>query len=298
MSLFQKASKQAAKAKVWVDGVSGGGKTQTMLRILLGIGQYIRETEGREPKIAVIDSENHSVEKKSAILLGGIDVANIEDRTIDNYVRFIKGAEEEGYDCLGVDSLTHPWLELLESVEKLAKTKYAGNTFRAWAEGTPKQRKLIDALVFSKMHVVATGRVKTEWATELSDKGKVQPRKVGLQAEQGKGIEYEFDICMRLNEDHYATIYKDRFDAGLQDLIIEKPGEDFGVKLMKIVTLGDPAELEISSWFERCAMTATQRQAVRDKYPDKAVLITKLKEYAAAKRAAASTELQPNEQQS
>lgn len=269
MSLFEKASKKQAKLKLLIDGTSGSGKTHTMLRILRGIGG----------KIAVIDSENHSVEKKSNELLASIDVANIEDRTLDNYIKHIQAAEESGYDAIGIDSISHPWLELLDEVDKLARTKYAGNSFRAWSEGTPRQRKFVDAIMFSKCHIVATSRVKTEWAAETNDKGKVQPRKLGLAPEQGKGIEYEFDIWMRMSDENIGTILKDRFDAGLQGKIIEMPGEDFGRILLQYINEGTAHDVEINELFKKLGFNTQQRQSAWLKYPNPEVLLLNLRQY-------------------
>lgn len=266
MNLFAKASRKQAKLKMLIDGTSGAGKTHSALLIAKQLGK----------KIAAIDSENHSVEKKPDVLLEGVDVANLEERTIDKYVEYIKNAEESGYDVILVDSFTHPWFELLEEVDRLAKTKYGGNTFRAWSEGTPKQHKLINAILFSKCHLICTGRVKTEWVIEQNTHGKMQPNKKGLETKQGKDIEFEFDIWMRINEDHYGTILKDRFDIGLQDKIIAKPGVELGKQLKDYFDQGDDTEIKINELFNNLNLSAGQRQKAREKYPDSSVLLEKL----------------------
>jgi hypothetical protein len=235
-------------------------------------------------KIAIIDSENHSVEKKPNALFTNaageiiVDVANVEDKSVKTYIKLIRDAERAGYTCLGIDSLTHPWHELLTDVDTIARTKFGGNSFRAWSEGTPKQREFIDTIVFSKMHIVATGRVKTEWVTDVNDKGKLTPRKVGLATEQGKGLEYEFDIWMRLNEDHYGTILKDRFDMGLQDTVHHLPGEELAVNLANYLQIGDPTQMEIAKLFDTLRISPEQRQAAREKYATNALLLNRLRE--------------------
>ena len=97
---------------------------------------------------------------------------------------------------LVTDSLSHPWHELLQEVDRLASAKYQGNTWSAWSEGTPKQRRLIDAILGFPGHVIATMRSKTEWSVESGKGGKTKPVRVGLAPEQGKGIEYEFDLLL------------------------------------------------------------------------------------------------------
>jgi hypothetical protein len=60
--------------------------------------------------------------------------------------------------------------------------------------------------------------------------GKLAPEKVGLKPEQGKGIEFEFDLLVELDQKHQGTVTKDR-TGKFQDETIDKPGEDFGIAL-------------------------------------------------------------------
>jgi hypothetical protein len=199
-------------------GPSGSGKTYSALRIASGLGD----------KIAIIDTEAGSASKYADIFT--FDVAELTEPTIDNYCQFIEHGNNS-YDVLIIDSMTHGWQELLEEIDKLAHGKYNGNTWRAWNEGTPKQKKLVRAILTSKCHIIATMRSKTEWTTSKDERtGKVAPVRVGLTPEQGKGIEYEFDMLMEISTEHIANVIKDR-TGKFQDSLIDKPGEDFGQSL-------------------------------------------------------------------
>lgn len=215
---FVKATKQGAKLRAAMFGPSGSGKTFTALRVATGL-------VGSVGKIAVIDTERGSACKYSDRF--AFDVCELENRTIVDYCNAIDMAKL--YDVLILDSLSHAWQELLQEVDRLANAKYRGNTWSAWSEGTPKQRKLIDAILEFPGHIIATIRSKTEWQTQNVN-GKVKPIRVGLTPEQGKGIEYEFDLLVELSEEHIATIIKDR-TGKFQDQTIEKPGEQFGEQL-------------------------------------------------------------------
>ena len=59
---------------------------------------------------------------------------------------------------------------------------------------------------------------------------KVKAGCVGLSPEQGKGIEYEFDLLMEITPEHFGNILKDR-TGKFQDKSIEKPDEKFGKQL-------------------------------------------------------------------
>jgi hypothetical protein len=226
---FKKATKAAAKLRAAVFGPSGAGKTFTSLRIATGLAAG--------GPIAVIDTERGSASKYADRF--SFDVLDLADQSIDGYVDAIKQAAAAGYEVLVIDSLSHGWQTLLEEVEKLAKAKYRGNTWSAWSEGTPIQRKLVQAILGYPGHVIGTMRSKTEWTT-VDNNGKKTPQRVGLAPEQGKGVEYEFDLLVEISTDHIANVIKDR-TGKFQDKLIDKPGEDFGQQLAAWLSDGLPS---------------------------------------------------------
>jgi hypothetical protein len=226
---FKKATKAAANLHAAIFGPSGAGKTFTSLRVATGLA-------GGSP-IAVIDTERGSASKYADRF--SFDVLELEDQTIDGYVAAIKEAAKAGYKVLVIDSLSHGWQTLLEEVEKLAKAKYRGNTWSAWSEGTPHQRRLVQAILNYPGHVIATMRSKTEWTT-VDNNGKKTPQRVGLAPEQGKGVEYEFDLLVEISTEHIANVIKDR-TGKFQDKLIDRPGEDFGRQLAAWLSDGLPS---------------------------------------------------------
>jgi len=224
---FERAVKSQAKLRLALFGPSGSGKTYTSLRLAAGIGG----------SVALIDTERRSASKYADRF--EFDVLDLEERDINSYVGAIASAAGGGYNVLIIDSLTHAWQELLAEVEKIARAKYSGNTWSAWSEGTPMQMKLVNALLDFPGHIIATMRTKTEWLTQKDDRsGKMRPVRVGLAPQQGKGIEYEFDLLMELTADHMCTVIKDR-SGQFQDVIIEMPGEELGKELAEWLDQGE-----------------------------------------------------------
>ena len=215
---FTKATKASAKLRAALFGPSGAGKTFTALRIAAGLGGAI----------AVIDTERGSASKYADRFT--FDVLDLEHAGIPSYQGAIAAAAQAGYPVLVIDSLSHGWQELLQEIDRLAAAKYRGNTWSAWSEGTPKQRALVEAILTYPGHVIATMRSKTEWSIEADGKGRQKPVRVGLAPEQGKGIEYEFDLLLELSPDHIGRVIKDR-TGKFQDELLDKPGEDFGQAL-------------------------------------------------------------------
>lgn len=228
---FTKAEKRKAKLRAAVFGPSGAGKTMSALRIAAGIAKAIGG------KVALIDTERGSASKYADRF--AFDALDLTAHRIDGdegYIAAIEAAGEAGYDVLIIDSLSHGWQELLEEIDHLAKAKYRGNTWSAWSEGMPKQKRLVNAIVGYPGHLIATMRSKTEWTTS-DEGGKKTPRRVGLAPEQGKGIEYEFDLLLEINTDHMAQVIKDR-TGKFQDSTLDKPSEKFGASLVAWLSEG------------------------------------------------------------
>lgn len=216
--MFEQATKKKSKLRLAIMGVSGSGKTYSALRIATGLGE----------KIAFIDTEEGSASKYSDRF--HFLVKEVSRADVDTLIGIIDYVNQSDIEVLIIDSLSHAWQELLEDIDRLAKTKYQGNSFRAWGEGTPKQKKLVKAILQCKAHVIVTMRAKTEHVQEKDDRGKTIIRKVGTGVEQGKGIEYEFDMLIDLSQEHIAHVTKDR-TGKFQDAMIDKPDEKFGLEL-------------------------------------------------------------------
>jgi hypothetical protein len=218
---FVKATKKKAKLRLALGAPSGAGKTYTALEIATGLA-------GQHGKIAVIDSEHGSASKYSDLF--NFDTVDLEAPfTVQKYIDLLNFAGENNYDVLIMDSLTHAWDWLVGYVEQVARAKYRGNTFTAWSEGTPIQDQLIQALLSSPCHVIATVRTKNEYAVDQVN-GKTKITRMGTKLKQREGFEYEFDMFMTGNIEHFFTVEKDR-TGKYQDQIIEKPNRKFGEEL-------------------------------------------------------------------
>jgi hypothetical protein len=224
---FQPATKAAAKLRAALFGPSGSGKTYSALAIASGLGA----------RVAVIDTEHGSASKYADRF--AFDVLDLADPRIDNYTAAIQAAGAAGNDVLISDSLSHPWQEQLEEIDRITtSSRHKGNKWSAWSEGTPKQKALVSAILSYPGHVIATMRSKTEWAVDQGN-GKSKPVRLGLAPEQGKGIEYEFDLLLEINQAHAAECIKDR-TGRFQDRVIDKPGAAFGRELALWLTDGEP----------------------------------------------------------
>lgn len=235
MSTFQKATRQQRKARIALYGPSGSGKTYTALSLAKGMGG----------KVALIDTESYSASLYADAF--EFDTCNVGQPTIDNYVRTMGDAAEAGYGVLIIDSLSHAWQELLAEVDQAKAQNRNANSFQAWAKASPKQKRLVTAILNYPGHVIATMRADTAWAVESDERGKQKPVRLGLKPEQGKNIEFEFDILIEIDADHNARVIKDR-TGKFQDQEYHKPGEAIGRQIADWLASGSAPEPIETDW--------------------------------------------------
>ena len=204
---FRKAQRTNVKLRLAITGPAGSGKTYSALLLSFGLGG----------KIAMIDTENGSGDLYSNI--GDYDICNLNPPFDPRrYIQAIHEAEKEGYSTIIIDSLSHAWSGqggLLDFQAKLAESKYRGNSYAAWREITPLHNALIETILASPCHIIATMRSKTEYIQAENERGRTEIRKVGLAPVQREGMDYEFAIVFDLPNNHLANVSKDR--TGLFD---------------------------------------------------------------------------------
>ena len=222
---FKKAERTQARLRAALCSPAGGGKTYSALLIAKGLGG----------KIAMIDTE-HGSGSLYADSKGMPEYAVLElepPYSPQRYIEAINLAEKSGFDIIIIDSLSHAWAGeggALDMQEKARLASKSGNSWTAWREVTPHHTRLIDAMLGSHCHIIATMRSKQEYAQVTEDGGKVVIRKLGLAPVQREGMDYEFTVVLDLSQDHVATASKDR--TGLFDKQHFVPDENTGKTLL------------------------------------------------------------------
>lgn len=198
---IRKAQRKKAKLRLGIAAPSGAGKTYSALLLAFGLGG----------KVGVIDTEHSSADLYAH--LGEYDVIDIEaPYTVAKYLQAISKFEAAGYSTIIIDSLTHAWAGdggLLDKQGKIADSGKA-NGFAAWRTITPEHNSLVEAMLKSPCHIIATMRSKQEYVLETNDRGKQTPKKVGLAPVQRDGLEYEFTVMLDIDMSNVASASKDR----------------------------------------------------------------------------------------
>lgn len=226
ISGFRKAERKKAKLRLGITGPAGSGKTMSALLIAGGL------VKGDYSKIGIVDTENGSADLYVHNDSSGTEIGEYNVLTMRppfeaaKYINAIKMAEEAGLEVVILDSITHAWAGEGGFLEKQGKiADKGGNSWAAWRTVTPEHNRFIDAMLQSKIHVIATMRSKTE---HVYEGGKV--KKLGMAPVAREGMEYEFSVVFDMDQGHNATPTKDR--TSLFDGKIFKPTQDTGKTLL------------------------------------------------------------------
>lgn len=201
LGLAAPASKERLKARVALDGPSGAGKTWSALE-----WATVLADGGR---VLVVDTEFGS----AALYADAFEFETLRwEPPYDpqELAVTIRDAGDE-YGCIVLDSLSHFWegeggtRDIVDAAAERAR----GNTFAGWKVGTPALRHLIDSILASPTHIVATMRSKMEYVLEERN-GKQVPKKVGMAPVMRAGIEYEFTLVGDIDLEHRILITKSR----------------------------------------------------------------------------------------
>ncbi|WP_280448410.1 ATP-binding protein [Nocardia brasiliensis] len=227
---FEEATKEAAKARIALTGPSGAGKTYTALMLAFGLGE----------KIAVIDTERGSASKY--VGRNGWRFQTIKPTSFAplSLVEHLAKATGRGFEVVVIDSLSHYWEGTDGMLEQVDRRSGASKFTSGWKVVRPEERRMIDAILAYPGHVIITLRAKQEYVLETNERGKQEPKRVGLKPIQRDGIEYEFDLVGDLDLSNTLTVSKTRIDGVDMGTAIAKPGVELAVQVADWLADGAP----------------------------------------------------------
>lgn len=218
MNLLKPAEIEMAYAKFGFMGFAGTGKTYTATKTAIGLYKFLQEKLNENRPIAFLDTETGSDFVLPALKKEGIKVVRAKTRSFKDLLSIVQEAEKE-CSILIIDSITHFWIEIIDSYEKKLRRSYL--QFQDWKIIKSEWRRFTDLYVNSRLHIIMCGRAGFTYDHFENDQGKKELVKTGtkMKAENDMGFEPSFLIEMELisNEQkkktiHRAYILKDRSD--------------------------------------------------------------------------------------
>ena len=212
--VIQRATRAQVKLRIALQAVSGGGKTASSLLLAKGMVAELGRM-GKLPDlschIGLLDTERDSASLYSHLV--EFDTLPLgPPYTVDRYLAGLTKLVRAGYSVIIIDQITHEWHGeggILSQVKAIQAK--GGNEYTAWKKPSEEHDRFIDAILDCPTHIICTMRSKTAYALEANDKGKMVPKRIGLQARQREGTEYEFTTVLDLaSGTNVATCHKDR----------------------------------------------------------------------------------------
>lgn len=195
---LEQATRSNSSMRLAIHGGSGGGKTYSALQLAKGLT--------KNNQIAVIDTEAGSAALYSN--LTSFKVLRLEQPfTPERFIEAITICENAGCDVIIIDSLSHAWEGAGGILE--IHGHMPGNSFANWSKVIPRHNSLVQKILTSSSHIIATLRAKQDYLIDQSN-GRMTIQKVGLKPVQKEGIDYEFTLAFDMDMHHKASASKDR----------------------------------------------------------------------------------------
>lgn len=249
------AKRLKLKARIGLTGATNCGKTYSALLIAGGLlnaeGFVLKDGTPDWSKVGIIDTE-----RKRALFYANNGVFG-SFKHLDfqppyhprDYIEAVECLEQAGVEVIIIDSLTHAWSGtggVLDIVNEKAANSKSKNTYtEGWGGkngGTAIQNEMVDRILSSKCHIIATFRQKMDYTMDRDENGKTIITKVGLKPVQKDDLEYEFDITLKFNNDHTAEIIKNTVQFIQSEGTLDKITMDFGYQLGRYLSQGVDVE--------------------------------------------------------
>jgi len=240
------ATRESILLRAAICGPTGSGKTKTGLVI----GTRMVERLGLGP-LYVIDSENksalryaYSPRSRQGYRFKHVPMPE-DDYGPAAYMAALDFCESQGAGVILIDSLSHAWNGIngvLEQVDQVTERSRSKNAFsEGWKTMTPIHNRLIQRILGSSAHIIFTMRAKVDWVVAENDRGKLEPRKVGLAPVQREGVDYEPDLFFDMTApDNVLVVSKSRSDRIAPGAVFRKPGAELSDLIIEWIEDSEP----------------------------------------------------------
>lgn len=229
------AKRENVYVKIFFGGVSGSGKSYTMLRMATGMADEIENQTGTRPRIVVLNTESsrglyYADEFKYKVWPQAGVQMKIEEFTPQLYVDWteftIKNETVNGIPPIIIwDTFTPAWDSMKAQQQKM------GGQFKDWLRANTVWNELKRIIVNSNAHMLCAVRGKTDWEIDTDENGKKTVRKLGVGFDMRDGMDYEFTVSFNIDgQTHVANADKDNTNLfgsrAIDKILTERDGEN------------------------------------------------------------------------
>lgn len=236
MGNFQKLKREACKASIMIEGLTGKGKSGLALMLAYGLeGGFKDDADAAAwEKVFAIDTENRSLNLFIGIPASwggnygefyGTQLTSDEGYAPSNYLYLREAAIKAGAGTVVSDSITHMWTAkggVLDTVNEIKNKNPRMDNYRVWGEPevAAEKQALIDVIRDHRCNVITTVRVKEKFDMQYNaEKQKNEVVSIGEQQLQQEGLKYEPDLVLHMiapgsgntQKNPMATVIKSRY---------------------------------------------------------------------------------------
>jgi hypothetical protein len=235
-------------------GKQGSGKSYTAGLISIGLIKHLKSlgiSYASKP-VAFFDTETGSDWLIPLFKANGIPLVVAKKKSFADLLEAVRWAEGNA-SALIIDSITHPWRELLESYMKSKKRTFLQIDDWGYLKGQYGWAQFTDLYINSKLHIIMCGRAGDDTEQYTDENGKRQFEKVGvkMKTEGETGFEPSILVLMERNMNlrtnavtHTGTVLKDRSDT-MDGAELDNPNfESFLPHIQKLNLGGDHVGVE------------------------------------------------------
>ena len=236
---FELLDREACKASIMIEGLTGRGKSGLALMLAYGLEGGFREDVSPEEraaawkKVFAVDAENRSLNLFVGIPASfggqygrpyGLNLSADDGYAPSNYLAAREAAVKAGAGTFIEDSITHMWTAkggVLDLVGKAKEKNPKLDNYRVWnvPEVAAEKQNLIETIRDNRCHVISTVRVKEKFDM-VQEEGKTKIVSLGEQQLQQDGLKYEPDLVLQMrspgrggspHKHPVAHVYKSRY---------------------------------------------------------------------------------------
>lgn len=207
VTLLHEATNEQTAAKIGIFGDTGSGKTTSGGLLALGLSL----TYCKSRPVAMMDTESASDFLLPIFRTEGVKLLTVKTRAFSDMLAVLSEAEQAGCAALVVDSVTHAWIELIESYCR--KKQVPKPEFHHWKEIKQAWNEWTTRFLSSPLHIVVNGRLGYEYEYQENESGKKELIKGDskMRAEGQFGYEPHLLIEMEKIRDTAGTHRGGRF---------------------------------------------------------------------------------------
>lgn len=271
MSVFKEATNTSGYLKSGFLGFPGSGKTHTMALVAIGLHKYIKS----DKPVFFFDTETGSSYVERLFRDAGIKLMRVQSRSFSTLVIATREAEA-AQGILLIDSITHPWRELLKAFMKdkgITKIK-----FNHWGAIKEEWGVFNELFLNAKLHILMAGRAGFEYDFEENEEGDKELIKTGIKMKTEGELGFEPSLLIEMTADkivekghikgivNKAFVIKDRFNK-INGSTFEAPTFESFLPHIKELNIGcehDPLSAETSNGLFVSDASVSKRLRERD----------------------------------